>query len=86
MFCAGFDSMVPISLSKFVYRAIRFCRGPLTSEESSAHERAESEAKTVNNTSIHDNYQPGTDNLPTAALIEPIPDLLDESQGHNESS
>src|ERR1700743_1317349 len=59
MFCAGFDSMVPISLAKFRYRAIRFCRGPLTSEEISAYRLTESEAKTVNDTSIHGNNQPG---------------------------
>src|ERR1700744_379627 len=81
MFCAGFDSMVPISLAKFRYRAIRFCRGPLTSEESSAYRLTESEAKTVNDTSIHGNNQPGTVRSPPGGQRGTSPDCLDEPQG-----
>jgi hypothetical protein len=52
--------MVPISLALIRYRAIRFCRGPSTSEEISAHCITEPEAKIVNDTSIRGNNQPGT--------------------------
>src|ERR1700733_4359149 len=81
MFCAGFDSMVPISLPKFVTVLLRFCRGPLTSEEISASRLTESEAKTVNDTSIHGNYQPGTGHSRPLGMTETIPELLDEHQG-----
>jgi hypothetical protein len=73
--------MVPISLIEIRYRANKVFVAPDQLQKKAQHEGAESEAKTVNDTSIDGNYQPGNCQNRVAGTYRDILRALDEGQG-----